>query len=99
MLAEDVSARPKAAARRTVDDAAAALIEHKRVLHELRNAGRAPSFDSTDSQALVDRFLESLGRPTLLALSPAYPQGSRLDEVATSAMLAFRDELEVMATR
>jgi superfamily I DNA/RNA helicase len=68
----------------------------KRLLRETRAEVRAPGFAEhtiEDWTPLVDRFLDCMSRPVLAALSPAYQQGSRLDDVLYEALGAFEKEL------
>ena len=59
---------------------------------------RDPTFASGDLAAwrpVITEFLDVVSRPVLNALSPAYQQGTRLDEVIESAMDALGKELAV----
>ncbi|MFC6155650.1 UvrD-helicase domain-containing protein [Kribbella jiaozuonensis] len=70
----------------------------KRLLREVRAEVRRPSFgeDAIDAWApLIRRLLDCLSRPVLAALSPAYQQGSRLDDIVDEALGAFEKELLV----
>jgi superfamily I DNA/RNA helicase len=68
----------------------------KRLLRDSRAAVRNPSFPKGNLDAwrpVISNFLELLSRPVLNALSPAYQQGSRLDDVMEEALVAFGDAL------
>lgn len=68
------------------------------VLREARLAVRSAEFDLSDYalwKSLIRSFLEFVKRPALNALSPAYQQGSRLDDVIKEAAGAFKRELAV----
>ena len=70
----------------------------KRVLRGTRARVRMPSFareDLTAWRPVITEFLDLVTRPVLNALSPAYQQGTRLDEVIESAMDALGSELSV----
>ncbi|MEV6415655.1 ATP-dependent helicase [Kribbella sp. NPDC051718] len=70
----------------------------RRLLHEARTHVRTSEFvkDHLDTwKRLVNEFLDHIGRPTLIALSPSYQQGNRLDDVISQAFNAFGHELEV----
>ncbi|MFC5789150.1 ATP-dependent helicase [Agromyces tardus] len=68
------------------------------ILLNARAAVRAAGFDATDFaswEPLIQTFLEFVTRPALSALSPAYQQGSRLDDMITKALESFERELNV----
>jgi superfamily I DNA/RNA helicase len=70
----------------------------KQLLQDLRASVREPDFDASDLvtwRPVIARFLESVTRPALVALSAAYAQGSRLDDVVAEAIDAFGRELAV----
>lgn len=70
----------------------------KRVLRGARARVRMPSFAGEDLAAwrpVITDFLDVVTRPVLNALSPAYQQGTRLDEVIEGAMDALGRELAV----
>ena len=70
----------------------------KRLLRDSRAAVRNPLFAQGDLDAwrsVISRFLELASRPVLNALSPAYQQGSRLDDVMEDALAAFGKALVV----
>jgi superfamily I DNA/RNA helicase len=70
----------------------------KRLLRESRAAVRNPSFAKESPDAwlpIISKFLELVSRPVLNALSPAYQQGSRLDDVMKAALAAFGKSLGV----
>ena len=70
----------------------------KRLLRDSRAAVRNPPFAQGDLEAwrpIVAEFLELVSRPVLNALSPAYQQGSRLNDVTEDALEAFGRELAV----
>jgi superfamily I DNA/RNA helicase len=70
----------------------------KRLLRDSRETVRSPSFAKGDLEAwrpVVAKFLDLVSRPVLNALSPAYQQGSRLDDVIQDALKAFGKELAV----
>ena len=70
----------------------------KRLLRETRAAVRSPWFargDLTAWRPVITEFLEVVSRPALNALSPAYQQGARLDEVIEDAHGALGRELAV----
>lgn len=69
-----------------------------RLLRRVRAKVLSPSFASGDIMAwrpVVTEFLDLVSRPALNALSPAYQQGERLDEVVEDALNAFGRELAV----
>jgi superfamily I DNA/RNA helicase len=49
----------------------------------------------THNGPAISEFLDLVSRPVLSALSPAYQQGSRLDDVIEDALKAFGSELAV----
>lgn len=68
----------------------------QRLLEESRAAVRALSFIRGDADAwrgLIAILLNLVSRATLHALSPAYQQGARLDEVIEQAFAAFSAQL------
>ena len=70
----------------------------KRLLRKSRAAVRDSAFSSGELEswvALVFDFLDLLSRAVLVALSPAYQQGTRLTDVVKSALEAFGKELGV----
>jgi superfamily I DNA/RNA helicase len=70
----------------------------KRRLRASRATVRAASFAGGDLEAwrlVISEFLDLVSRPVLSALSPAYQQGSRLDDVIEEALKAFGTELAV----
>lgn len=70
----------------------------KRLLRDSRAAVRNPSFAKGNLDAwrpVVSEFLELVSRPMLNALSPAYQQGSRLDDVMEDALATFGKALVV----
>ena len=70
----------------------------KRLLRDSRAAVRNPSFAKGNLDAwrpVISKFLELVSRPVLNALSPAYQQGSRLDDVIEDALAAFGKALVV----
>jgi len=70
----------------------------KRQLRDSRAAVRNPSFAKGNLDAwrpVISKFLDLVSRPALNALSPAYQQGSRLDEVMEDAVAAFGKALVV----
>lgn len=72
--------------------------QFKRLLRDFRAAVRNPSFAKEDLDAwrpVISDFLELVSRPVLNALSPAYRQGSRLDDVIEDTLEAFGEELAV----
>lgn len=81
------------------EDAALQFDSHlKRLLRESRAAVRKPSFAKAGLDAwrpLISAFLELVSRPVLNALSPAYRQGTWLDDVIEDALEAFGRELAV----
>jgi superfamily I DNA/RNA helicase len=86
--------------RSTVSEEAALRFDSqlKRLLRVSRATVRDPSFASESPAAWIEiilEFLEVVTRPVLNALSPAYQQGSRLDEVIKEAVRAFGNELAV----
>jgi superfamily I DNA/RNA helicase len=69
----------------------------KRLIQACRAQVREPDFQPELPESwrpLIDRFLVLVSRPTLVAMSTGYQQGSRLDELVEDAMLAFGKELE-----
>jgi len=72
--------------------------ELTRLLRKVRAAVSSPSFARGDAMVwrpVVAEFLDLVSRPALNALSPAYQQGTRLDEVVEDALSAFGRELAV----
>jgi superfamily I DNA/RNA helicase len=70
----------------------------KRLLQTARAVVRAASFNPADSERwrlLVADFLHLLPRPTLIALSPGYKQGSRLDDLIEQSLAAFEHQLAI----
>jgi superfamily I DNA/RNA helicase len=70
----------------------------KRMLRGATATVRDPTFATEDLDAwrpVVAEFLDLLSLPALTALSPAYQQGSRLDEVVEQALIALGNELAV----
>jgi superfamily I DNA/RNA helicase len=70
----------------------------KQMLRRATTAARDPTFATKDLEAwrpVIDDFLDLISRPALTALSPAYQQGSRLDDVIEEALIAFGNELAV----
>ena len=68
------------------------------ILGDARAAVRATAFDATafaSWEPLVHSFLAFVTRPALSALSPAYQQGSRLDDMVAKALDSFERELNV----
>lgn len=68
----------------------------KNLLQEARQKVRGPEGDHTATQfwsIWIEKFLSLISRPTLVALSPSYQQGQRLDEVIHQALDAFEQEL------
>jgi superfamily I DNA/RNA helicase len=69
-----------------------------RLLRDTRAAVRTQSFTQGNLQSwrlIVAEFLELVTKPVLTALSPAYQQGSWLDDVIENALEAFGRELAV----
>ncbi|MGW1341385.1 UvrD-helicase domain-containing protein [Kribbella sp. NPDC002412] len=88
------------ASRTTVTEESALRFDSKlkRLLRDARSKVRDPGFSSNTVDAwapLIDELLDCISRPVLLALSPAYQQGSRLDDVLRDALAAFETELAV----
>jgi superfamily I DNA/RNA helicase len=72
----------------------------KRMLRTSRAAVRDSKFETEEPAAwrnLVNKFLQLVSRPVLTALSPAYQQGTRLDDLIEQALQAFDRELAVDA--
>jgi superfamily I DNA/RNA helicase len=70
----------------------------KRLLRDSRAAVRNPSFTKGNLDTwrpIISKLLELVSRPVLNALSPAYQQGSRLDDVIEDALAAFGKVLVV----
>jgi superfamily I DNA/RNA helicase len=70
----------------------------KRLLRSARTTARSSDFEAGALQAwdpLVAEFLEHVSRPALLALSPGYQQGTRLDDITNQSLQAFGRELEI----
>jgi superfamily I DNA/RNA helicase len=70
----------------------------KRLLHDSRAAVRGPSFAGGNLEAwrpVISELLELISRPVLSALSPAYQQGSRLDDLIEDALAAFGEALVI----
>lgn len=90
----------RVASRPSASDEAALQFDSqlKRVLRGARAMVRAPAFARADLAAwrpVITEFLDVVSRPVLNALSPAYQQGTRLDEVIESAVDALGRELAV----
>lgn len=72
----------------------------KRLLRDARAEVRRPGFAAGDLDAwrpMIAKFLDLVSRPALAALSPAYQQGSRLDDLIENALDAIGTELAVDA--
>lgn len=70
----------------------------KRLLRDARAEVRHPTFVQGDLDAwrpIIANFLDLVSRPVLNALSPAYQQGSRLDDVIEDVLEAIGEELVV----
>lgn len=70
----------------------------QRLLRNSRATVRATSITGGDLDVwlpVISEFLDLLSRPALSALSPAYQQGSRLDDVIDEALAALGRELAV----
>lgn len=68
----------------------------KNLLQEARQQVRISRMDYEGIQfwsIWTERFLSLISRPSLVALSPSYQQGQRLDEVISQALTAFVEEL------
>lgn len=90
----------RVAARSGASDEAALRFDSqvKRLLRDSRSAVSKSSFTKDDLEAwrpIVENFLGLLSTPALNALSPAYQQGSRLEDVIEEALAAFGRELAV----
>jgi superfamily I DNA/RNA helicase len=92
----------RVAARAVAADEAALQFDSqlKRLLREARVTVRDPIFAKGGLEAwrpIIADFLDHISRPVLTVLSPAYQQGSRLDDVIEEALEAFGEELAVDA--
>lgn len=70
----------------------------KRLLRDSRAEVRHPTFDEGNLDAwrpIIAKFLDLVSRPVLAALSPAYQQGSRLDDLIENTLDAIGTELTV----
>lgn len=70
----------------------------KRFITESRRFVRAPEFERADTgawESLIRAFLGEISRSALVALSRAYAQGARLDDVVKHTLEAFSAQLEV----
>lgn len=70
----------------------------KRLLQETRSALHSAPTLRSDMEfwsSWVDKFVALMSRPVLLALSPGYAQGSRLDDVLQQALNAFEAALRI----
>ncbi|BCW73538.1 hypothetical protein NicSoilB8_45820 (plasmid) [Arthrobacter sp. NicSoilB8] len=70
----------------------------RRHLRDARAVVRTQNFDRTlftSWKPLITEYLRFVPRPLLNALSPAYQQGNRLDQVLNNAIAAFERELTV----
>jgi superfamily I DNA/RNA helicase len=90
----------RVAMRTSATEEAALQIHSKlnRLLQDSRATIRNPSFargDLTSWRPIVAEFLTLVSRPVLISLSPAYQQGSRLDDLIEDALEAFGGELAV----
>ncbi|WP_072313250.1 UvrD-helicase domain-containing protein [Agrococcus sp. Marseille-P2731] len=68
------------------------------ILRDARGTVRTAAFDAstfTSWEPLIQSFLAFVTRPALSALSPAYQQGSRLDDMIAKALSSFERELDV----
>jgi uvrD/REP helicase len=68
----------------------------KRFIRDSRMRVRSRSFNDSDSgmwEHIVRQFLNLVSRPVLVALSPSYQQGERLDQVINNAMETFGNKL------
>lgn len=67
-------------------------------LSEVRAEIRTTGFDASNYSSwrlLINRFLEFITRPALIALSPSYHHGQRLNDVIDEISNAFKRELTV----
>lgn len=88
----------RVASQSDMDDAVALQFDSrlKRFLRNSRIAIRSTSFDQNDIvewRLIIDKFLDLVSRPALIALSPAYQQDQRLDQIIDSTISAFGAEL------
>lgn len=70
----------------------------KRLLQEARNELHSAPTQRIDMgfwRSWTDKFVALVSRPVLLALSPGYAQGSRLDDVLQQALNAFEAALRI----
>ncbi len=68
------------------------------MLRKTRATVRGTTFQTEKTAAwrtLVEEFLHLVSRPVLTALSPAYQQGTRLDDLIEQALGAFDRELAI----
>lgn len=68
----------------------------KNFLHQARKEFQASATHVGATQVCSEwtkKFLDLVSRPTLVALSPSYQQGERLDEVIDQALSSFEQEL------
>lgn len=92
----------RVASRSSANDEASLRFDSqlKRLLRDTRATVRSASFARGDLKAwrpVIAEFLDVVSRPALNALSPAYQQGSRLDEVIEDVLDALCRELAVDA--
>lgn len=69
----------------------------QRLIQACRTQVREPHFQPerlASWKPLLDRFLELVSRPSLMAMSTGYQQGSRLDELVEDVVRTFGNELE-----
>jgi superfamily I DNA/RNA helicase len=90
----------RVASRSSANDEAALQFDSqlKRLLRETRATVGSPSFargDLTAWRPVISEFLGVVSRPVLNALSPAYQQGTRLDDLIEDALDALGRELAV----
>ncbi|WP_025274160.1 UvrD-helicase domain-containing protein [Haloglycomyces albus] len=90
----------RVSARTSVSEEAALRFDRqlKQFLQDARVRVGAACFASGDLSAwrpVIFEFLKLVSRPALAALSPAYRQGKRLDDVVEDALEAFGSELVI----
>lgn len=70
----------------------------KQLLQDCRDQARSTGFRPallTSWEPLIERLLAAVSRPTLVALSAGYQQGSRLDDLIDETKRAFESELSI----
>ncbi|WP_329521826.1 ATP-dependent helicase [Spirillospora sp. NBC_01491] len=70
----------------------------KRMIRKARSTVRSPEFQAEEPASwrkLVQELLQLVSRPVLIALSPDYQRGTRLDDLIEQALKTFEREIAV----